>query len=120
MRLFLAICLALFCAVSRAQTYTRSFATVADLLSANPNSVATNAWVAGFSAAGDGGDGGFVYIKSSTSSTNQGAILKPISYGGRWFAVHNGVMDVRRFGAKADDSTDAAPAINDALLWGVS
>jgi hypothetical protein len=116
MKILLALTLALFCSTALGQRYVRTFATVADMLAANPRDVSTNAIVLGRNSVTDQGGGNFYYDASSSTSTNLGTIHKPNSYNGRWFRVWDKAnAKVDWFGGFPDDSTDDIAAINDAI-----
>ncbi len=70
--------------------------------------------VSGYETPGDGGGGNFIYNSSSTDIVNLGTVFAPNSGAGRFIRSYNGDIDVRWFGAKGDDLTDNATAINNA------
>lgn len=106
----------LSCVSVYGQRYVRTFATVADMLAANPRDVSTNAIVIGRNSVTDQGGGNFYYDASSSTTTNLGTIYKPNSYNGRWFRVWDKAnAKVDWFGGFPDDSTDDSTAINDAV-----
>lgn len=88
---------------------------IATLKSQDKNAV-TRAFVQGYYAAGDGG-GGHYYLDTTdvVSADNGGTIIVALD-GGRWKLTATGIISVRQFGAKPDNLTDAAPAINASLL----
>ena len=115
-RAFFTAVIVLFASVVSAQTFTRSFATVAEMVAANPNSVSTNAYVMGRSTVADGGEGPFYYSKSSTAATNLGTCFKPVNYNGRWIRVYPfSTLNPLWFGAKGDGVSSDTTAIQDAL-----
>ena len=79
MKQLLAIALLLFCSTAFGQRYVRSFATLTDLLAANPRSTETNAVTLGRLSANDGGGAVYYYNASSSATTNEGSVLKPNS-----------------------------------------
>lgn len=71
--------------------------------------------VAGYHAAGDGGGGLYRLDAADTTTADNGGTVIVSSAGGRWKLCHQGVVSVRQFGARGDDSTDDTAAINAAL-----
>lgn len=65
---------------------------------------------AGYSTAGDGG--GAMYKRVATEPSHAGKVQ---SADGGWWEITETELDVRMFGAVADDTENSAPAINDAL-----
>jgi hypothetical protein len=116
MRLFLALILASFFGAAHAQRFTQAFASIPDLLAANPRSVHTNAYVLGRDWANDYAEGAFYYDATSSAATNKGTIFKPNNYAGRWFRVWDGVnAKAAWFGAHPDDGVDDAQPIQDTI-----
>lgn len=87
MRLILSILIASFCSASFGQRFQKTFNSVTELLTANPNTIHNVAFVLGKSSTDDGGMGTFVYDASSTETTNLYKVFKPFSYGGRWIDI---------------------------------
>lgn len=116
MRFFLALILALFFGSAHAQRFTQAFASIPDLLAANPRSVHTNAFVLGRDSANDGAEGAFYYDATSSAATNKGTIFKPNNYSGRWFRVWDNInAKAAWWGAFPNDGIDDAPAIQSAI-----
>lgn len=65
--------------------------------------------VQGYYTSNDGGGGTFYWNESSTA-TDDGGIVISAGGAGRWFRVHDGVMNVRWFGARGDGVTDDTAA----------
>jgi hypothetical protein len=73
--------------------------------------------VRGYHQAGDGGGGDFTWDPDGEDEDDGGTVIRPLGRdgAGRWRRIGSAGVDVRWFGAKADGSGDAAPAINAAL-----
>lgn len=73
----------------------------------------------GYFSPGDGGGNQFSWSGSSTAVDNNGAIIKPTAVAstspGRWLATVTDILNVKAFGAVADDSTDSTTAIQAAI-----
>ncbi len=98
-------------------------ATIADLkaLSDTSSAALATVYVEGYYADADGGEGVFHWSSTSSASGNGGTIIEldsaPAS--GRWIRATNGApYSVKWFGAKGDNSTDDAAAIQSALNSG--
>lgn len=73
-------------------------------------------YVAGRTAAGDGGEGFFRFDAASAASANGGTILAPDAGTGRWIRIRKPIVDPREFGAKGDyPTTNDAAALQLAL-----
>jgi hypothetical protein len=84
---------------------------------ATPN--ATQVYVNGYYAAGDGGEGYFVYNSGSASADNAGTVIAPNAGSGRWIrTVPNSTITISMFGAVGDGTTEATAAIQAALNSG--
>ncbi len=68
----------------------------------------------GYYASNDGGHGRYRYDSASALTDNGGTVIAPNSGGGRWLLLNNGMIDIRQFGVRADNSTDDTTA---ALNW---
>lgn len=74
----------------------------------------TSAILGGYTTQGDGGGGAFYWDSTSADTANSGTIFASDEGGvGRWIRIHNGVLDVRWFGAKVD--WDGATGTDDTL-----
>lgn len=71
--------------------------------------------VAGYYAAGDGGGGLYWLDTSDTTTADNGGTVIVSSAGGRWKLAATGVVSVKQFGARGNDSADDTAAINAAL-----
>lgn len=73
--------------------------------------------LAGFATAGDGGGGTFVWNSSSAATDDGATVLDPTTPGnGRLLAIwENDEVNVRRFGAKGDNSNDDTAEIQAAI-----
>ena len=95
--------------------------TVADLtaLKALTPSAGDTAYMKGYYAADDGGEGVFDWNSGSTAADNGGTIIQPTAGGnGRWIrSLANAEVTVRQFGAKGDGSTDDTTAISNAVAY---
>ncbi|WP_369632868.1 hypothetical protein [Variovorax sp. V512] len=90
--------------------------TLDDLRHLSPPAHATHATIDGYYTANDGGGGAFVWDPASTLADNGGSVIKParVSGAGRW--RFDGVADIRRYGAKPDDTKfNNIPAFKAAL-----
>lgn len=85
-----------------------SIATLRTCLKTNP---ATRVFVTGYYAAGDGGGGAYYYDSADTTSIDNGGSIIVASDGGRWKLQHFGSWGIKQFGAKMDQSTDDAAAV---------
>lgn len=68
----------------------------------------------GYSSAGDGGGGQFIWNASSTTATDSGTVFAATGVStGRWLRVltPNSVLSPKMFGAKCDGSTDDSTAM---------
>lgn len=73
-----------FIVLAYGQRFVKVANNLAELALLNPNDIHTNAFVAGGTVSGDGGGGVFTYNRSSTTTTNDTDVIKPVSYSGRW------------------------------------
>jgi hypothetical protein len=116
MRITIAI-LFLFCLSSYGQAPVRTVDTVADLIALNPQPYAVGGKLTvttlGYFAPGDGGGQEFRAVESG-STTNLGTVFASGRAGWQWHAV-NWDGDVRKFGAKADGTTDDSASIQAAV-----
>lgn len=73
--------------------------------------------VQGYQTPGDGGGGEFYWDPEAQDDDDGGTVIRPDGRdgAGRWRRVAGTGIDVRWFGARADGTGDAAPAINAAL-----
>lgn len=98
--------------IVRGRTYTN----VAEMIAAPSIPSGALLTVLGYYTANDGGGGQFVYDATSTTTTNLGTSF---AYGtGRLLAIlDQNQIDVRRFGAKPNDSLSDSTAFQSALDW---
>lgn len=80
----------------------------------------TQAIVATFSTALDGGGGDFVFDSSSSATEVAGMIVAPTIGGGRWFRKFSGPINVLWTGSRGDKSTDDTAAIQVAINYAAS
>ncbi len=59
----------------------------------------------GYYDIGDGGSGDYWYDSSDTTSADNGGSVIVATDGGRWKLIISGSVNIRQFGAKADDGT---------------
>lgn len=78
----------------------------------------TRAFATGYAAAGDGGGGPYYYSAGSSATVNGGTVLSAAGGVGRWLMMKQTSVDVRQFGAKADNGgTDNGPPFNACAKW---
>lgn len=70
-----------------AQRFVKSFNTLQDMISVNPNDLNNAAMCSGLTTAGDGTGGLFYYNASSTAATNTTDVFKPLQFSGRWIRI---------------------------------
>jgi hypothetical protein len=72
----------------------------------------------GYYGNADGGEGYFFWTDTLTPTTNYGTIITPTGAGriGYWTRMFQDIIEVKWFGAKGDNATDDATAINRALV----
>lgn len=93
-----------------------TYNTIALLKAAAPPANGTAADVLGYYAPGDGGDGQFTFVSSSTKADNGGTYIAPTSGTGRWHrTIDNGTMSAKAWGAHIDNVTDDKPRLQAAL-----
>ncbi|MES2531979.1 MAG: hypothetical protein V4636_13155 [Pseudomonadota bacterium] len=63
---------------------------------------------AGYYAAGDLGNGTYVFNAADVSADNGGTVIAPDAGTGRWNLLYNGVINIRQFGARGNGSECAA------------
>ncbi|BBP82462.1 hypothetical protein PHLH8_21040 [Pseudomonas sp. Pc102] len=95
--------------VARSGQVVGSIAELRLLLS---GSASRHAFVLGYYQAGDGGGGAYSLDAADTSTADNGGTVIVAADGGRWKMAVTGEVSIKQFGAKADDTTDAGPAIN--------
>lgn len=80
------------------------------------------AFVSGYTEDGDGGGGLFWYQADSASGDNAGTIIKQTSNSstGRWFRYIDKYINVKWFGAKGDDTTNATTAFTAAAAFAIA
>jgi hypothetical protein len=74
--------------------------------------------VGGYYEPGDGAGGTFTWNPTSTASANGGTVIAPGSGPGRWLRLHDGVIDVRWFGARGNITSDDTAALKAAIASG--
>lgn len=102
--------------IGRGGQVANSIAELRTLLKTVPSKAA---FVTGYYAAGDGGGGAYYLDELDTTSADNGGTIIVAADGGRWKLVKTTSIDVRQFGAKADDSTDATVPINATITWAI-
>ena len=119
MRFFLTLIIASFFGSAHAQVFVRSFATLSELLAANPRTIHTNATTLGRVSPNDGGEGAYYYHSTSSAATNEGSILKPFNYSGRWFLIpRGGFTSSKQWGIFPGTVTESQVSIlNNAIAW---
>lgn len=75
----------------------------------------TNAFVAGYYTAGDGGGGPYWLDATDISSSDNGGTIIVANDGGRWKLQHVGVVSWKQFGAKMDGVADDWQAIQNGI-----
>lgn len=90
--------------------------TIADLRAIPSAPTIEIATIKGYATDGDGGGGDFYWDSTSTETDNGGTIIKATAITtGRWKRLYSGVVNVRWFGAKGDNSTDDIISIQNAI-----
>ena len=98
-------------------------ATIAALKAITPGTLTTGnmAVTQGYYAAYDAGGSLYRWDGASVVADDGGAFIQPTAGGtGRWRLVHNGSISVLQYGAKADGTTNDAPAIQAAIAYGTT
>lgn len=70
-----------------------------------------SAYVTGYYANGDGGEGAYYYDASDTTSTDNGGTIIVATDGGRWKLAQSNFVRFSQFGAKGDGTTDDSATI---------
>jgi hypothetical protein len=80
------------------------------LSSTVPDSAKAVLIINGYSAEGDGGQGVAFWNSADTTAADGGTVAAVTGIStGRWNRIHQGILDVRWFGASADGTTDPPP-----------
>lgn len=106
---------------TQAQRFERVLSNISELIASNPGNADTNINVLGYYSAGDGGGGPYVWVKNDTSPTNYGSAFSGTYPGatGRFIDPYRtNVLNVRRFGARGNDSSDDTANIQSAINVG--
>ena len=69
----------------------------------------------GYVSAGDGGHSTYYYDSASSATDDGGSVIAPDAGTGRWLLITSGTVNVKQFGAIADNSTDDTSAIQAAI-----
>lgn len=91
------------------------FGTVTEMLASSFDRGRTNFWCAGRTAANDGGGGLFYFSEGDTMATNLGTVFAAPAFTGRIIRVHDGVFNVRWFGATGGGTVDDTAAFADSI-----
>lgn len=91
-------------------------ATIADAIALTNLVDGETVEVGGYWADGDGGGGKFRWKLSDTTTTNLGTSIKPTAMTGRLLAIVNETeINIRRFGATGDGTTDDTASVQSAI-----
>lgn len=118
MRILLTLTLFLVALQAHGQRFVKTFASIADMVAANPNDVHNQCAVSGYYTPADGGGGNFVWVAADGTTADNGIYFEstnPSAQPGRWKRVFSGPLSVLYYGAKRDGSVDAQPAIQAAI-----
>lgn len=69
----------------------------------------------GYYTDNDGGQGAYIYDAASSAADNGGTVIAPTSGSGRYRLQFDGQLNVKQFGAKADNTTDDSASFQAAL-----
>ena len=91
---------------------------IAGLRLLDKTAASKNAFVTGYSSAGDGGGGVYWMDSSDTTSADNGGTVIVAADGGRWkLAIQTPYVSVKQFGATGDGATDDSAAINACVAY---
>ncbi len=94
----------------------QSFATIA-ALRANSAAPAPTAYIAGYYAGADGGEGTFWYNSADRTSADNGGSIIVDAGGHRWYREMGKKVLARQWGAKGDGTTDDTAALQAAINY---
>ncbi|MNF24041.1 Pectate lyase superfamily protein [compost metagenome] len=77
----------------------------------------TKAYINGYYASGDGGDGEYYVDAADLVSPDNGGSVHVAADGARWKLSHRGQVNVKQFGAKGDGVTDDTARLQAARDW---
>ncbi|CAJ0778713.1 hypothetical protein LMG7141_00790 [Ralstonia condita] len=97
----------------------RTVDSIAALASLNP-SIYTRAFATGYYVAQDGGGGHYVYSSTTPQANANGGTIVASTYAGAtgcWLLITIGMVSIKQFGAKGDDTADDTATTQACMTW---
>jgi len=97
----------------------RTVDSIAALASLNP-SIYTRAFATGYYVAQDGGGGHYVYSSTTPQANANGGTIVASTYAGAtgcWLLITIGMVSIKQFGAKGDDTADDTAPTQACMTW---